>query len=271
MWKDTNGKLHLIVDDNCCKFAFENHLMKKNILIVEDEELYASKLEMLVEIVGHNVLEVVDNSQDALAIVNEKTPDLILMDINIQGDHDGIELADLIHQKKEIPILFISSLKDDSTFRRVSRTQPVGFLLKPFDELQLQRSIDLIISQLPEKAPEKREEDWETGSFNKDFFFVKNRQQLEKVHLENILYLEADGRYTILQTDRKKYLIRIPLSELIAKLPTINFAKTHRSFIVNITKITSVDLQDNVIWLGDKMVPVSRREKEDFLKKIDWI
>lgn len=245
--------------------------MKRNILIVEDEELYASKLEMLVDMAGHHLVGIVDNSQDALKMIEQVVPDLILMDINIQGEHDGIELADLIHQEREIPILFISSLKDDMTFRRVSRTRPVGFLLKPFDELQLQRSIDLIISQLPKENKVEDLHNWETTQFDTDHFFVKSKQKLEKVLIANILFLEANGRYTNLHTTAKKYLIRIAMSELANKLPSENFAKTHRSFIIQIDKVTAVDLQDSVVWLGEKNVPLSKREREVFLERIDWI
>ena len=105
---------------------------------------------MQLDKLGYEHLATVDNSQMALAILENETPDLILMDVNIKGDYDGIELADKIHQKENIPILFITSLQDDMTFRRASRTNPVGFLTKPFSKVQLMRSMELVIKQLAE-------------------------------------------------------------------------------------------------------------------------
>jgi len=105
-------------------------------------------LEMLVDKLNHKHIGTVDNSQDALTLLEKSIPDLILMDVHIQGEYDGIELAGLIHQQHPIPIIFITSLKDDLTFSRASRSNPVNFLVKPFDKLQLQRSIQLGVKKL---------------------------------------------------------------------------------------------------------------------------
>ncbi len=77
------------------------------ILIVEDEELYADRLEMLVEKLEYELIGIVDNSTDALKIIEKTPPDFILMDIHIQGQYDGIELAAQVQQRFDIPIIFI--------------------------------------------------------------------------------------------------------------------------------------------------------------------
>ena len=82
--------------------------MQVSVLIVEDEELYADKMEMQLEKLDYKHLGTVDNSKDALQLIDKDAPDLILMDINIQGEYDGIELADMIHKKSMIPIIFIT-------------------------------------------------------------------------------------------------------------------------------------------------------------------
>lgn len=240
-------------------------MSKIKILIVEDEELYADKMEMQLEKLGHENLGTVDNSNDALMKINEQTPDLILMDVNIRGEYDGIELADKIHEKANIPIIFITSLEDDMTFRRASRTNPVGFLTKPFNDLQLKRSIELIIKQLIEI------EDNSDMIFSKDYFFIKNNQQLEKVVFQEIIYLEADGRYTKIITKNKKYLLRRSLQEMIKRLGGKKFVQTHRSFAVNLALVTRVDLFEFIIYSGSFYVPLSKRTKDDFLKKLEMI
>ena len=196
-------------------------MSKITVLIVEDEQLYAHKMEMQLDKLGYEHLATVDNSQMALAILENETPDLILMDVNIKGDYDGIELADKIHQKENIPILFITSLQDDMTFRRASRTNPVGFLNKPFNELQLQRSLELIVNQLENESDDKQ------SIFSNSFLFIKNQQKLEKVYFKDIFYLEADGRYTKVITKDKKYLLRRSLQELINKFSNHQFIQTN--------------------------------------------
>ncbi|MCB0704996.1 MAG: response regulator [Saprospiraceae bacterium] len=243
-------------------------------LIVEDEELYATKLEMLVEKLGYSVQAQVDNSADALTEIQKQIPDIILMDINIEGEYDGIELADMIHQKHAVPIIFITSLEDERTFKRASRTGPVGFIIKPFNDIQLQRSVEIVLKHLHQNLANSSVEDsseWKEDLVSQKEFFIKTRNQLEKVVFTDILFVEADGRYCKIQTLKKKYLVRIPMSELIGKLPANYFQQSHRSFLVNIEKVSSVNLQDNILLLGDMHVPLSIRKQEAFLQRLNLL
>lgn len=248
--------------------------MAFKILIVEDEALFADQMEMLIDKLGYDHLGTIDNSEAALNSIQQNRPDLILMDIHINGNHDGIELAEMIHKDHAIPIIFITSLKDDLTFSRASRSNPIQFLLKPFDQLQLQRTIEVCVKQLSEMQPEQstEEENWENDFLFGDHFFIKTRQRLEKVHIEDVLFLETDGHYCQVHTSNKKFLVRMSLNELSKRLPPNAFIQTHRSFLVKMDKVTSVDLQDSVIHLiGDKQVPMSKRNKEVVLKELNWI
>jgi len=195
------------------------------------------------------------------------------MDIHIQGSHDGIELADIIHKSHSTPIIFITSLQDDLTFARASRTNPINFLLKPFQDIQLQRAIELCVKKLdqPDSPQKEVKEEWENDFLFEEFFFIKTRQKLEKVSINQVLYLESDGHYCQVYTDTKKFLIRSSLSELEKRLPIDIFIQTHRSFIVNINMIDTVDLQDSVIIIKDKHIPISKRKREALLKRLDWI
>jgi len=217
-----------------------------------------------------------DNSTDALKVLNQETPDLILMDVHINGEHDGIELADIIHKQNPIPVIFITSMVDDLTFKRASRTGPLNFLLKPFTDIQLRRTIELTVRKLTgtEETPPKEElanSSWSSDFLFRDHFFIKTRQQLEKVAIEEVLYLEADGHYCQVHTEDRKFLVHQSMTELSARLSTKAFMSTHRSYYVNLSKITAVDVQENVVKLGRREVPLSRRSKEAVLKRLDWV
>ncbi|MEL7249286.1 MAG: LytTR family transcriptional regulator DNA-binding domain-containing protein [Bacteroidota bacterium] len=233
-----------------------------SVLIIEDEALYADQLEMQLEQLGYAHLGTVDNSSAALSALEEQLPQLILMDIHIRGDYDGVELADMITQRYDIPIIFITSLQDDLTFKRASRTKPASFLVKPFQALQLQRTIELVTTQLPPAT--------EAGALNiqDDQFFIKSRQKLEQVRIADILYLKADGRYTEIHTTQKRHLLRKPLQQLAQQLANYNFMATHRSYIVNRQHIDTVDLEDSVVMLGDVQVPISKRYRESVSKQL---
>lgn len=255
--------------------------MAFSILIVEDEELYADQLEMLVDKLGYDHLGTVDNSADTLAKIKEVPPDLILMDVHINGEHDGIELAGLIQEKRLIPIIFITSLQDDLTFKRASRTGPLNFLVKPFNQLQLQRTIELTVRKLTDSssiasttnaapAAAAKKQEWKSDFLFQEHFFIKTRQQLEKVAIADVLYLEADGHYCLVHTEQRKFLVHQAMTELAARLPN-NFINTHRSYLVNLARITAVDVQDNIVKLGTHQVPMSRRSKDSVLERLDWI
>jgi DNA-binding LytR/AlgR family response regulator len=239
------------------------------ILIVEDEALYADKLEMLIEQLEYEHLATVDNSADALRVVQEQKPDLILMDIYIRGEHDGIELANLILKNHPIPIIFITSLQDNLTFNRAARVNPIQFIQKPFNDLQLQRSIELSIKNLADAAA--TEPAWENDLFVQEHLFIKVRNKLEKVAINEIVFVEADGRYCQIFTENKKYLVRMGLHELEEKLPKDLFVQSHRSYLVNVAKIRSIDLQDNFIQLKEHQIPLSKRQKEVLVAKLNWI
>lgn len=246
-----------------------------SILIVEDEELYADKMEMQLDKLGYCHQATVDNSEAAFREIERNLPDLILMDVNIQGDYDGIELADKIHEKVLVPVIFITSLKDDMTFRRAKRTNPVAFLTKPFDEIQLQRTIELAISQL-DKSSELESSNLADEElvevFTQSHFFIKNRQKLEKVLFTDIIYIKADGRYTQIITQEKKYLIRKSFQEIQERLHPGQFVQSHRSYAVNLKMVSSVDLSEMVVYLGSQnQAPLSKRMKYDFLDRLETI
>ncbi len=257
---------------------FVSKLKKKmsfKILIVEDQELYAEQLEMLVDKLGYEHIATVDNSTHALSMILKNVPDLILMDIHIQGSHDGIELAEMIHQSHLIPIIFITSLQDDETFQRANKIQAVHFLMKPFNDLQLQRIIEMTVSRLQNEDNNLKQnpptEEWENDFLFQDHFYIKTRQKLDKVSINDVLFLEADGHHCWIHTSAKKFLVRMPMKELSNRLPKFFFIQTHRSCIVNIQKIQSVNLEESVIVFENTQAPLSKRNKEILLQKLNWI
>ncbi len=121
-------------------------MTQKKILVVEDEAVIAMLLAKVLETLGYTVAGPVANGADAIQLAGSEHPDLILMDIRIEGDIDGIETTVKIHEQQDIPIVFLTAHSDNDTYERAMATKPSGFLLKPFkrDELELtiETSID---------------------------------------------------------------------------------------------------------------------------------
>ncbi|MEG3842558.1 ATP-binding protein [Microcoleus sp. herbarium14] len=120
------------------------------ILIVEDELLIAKNLSHKLENLGYQIADLVSCGADAIERAGEMKPDLILMDIVIKGDIDGIETAAIIHQKLDIPIIYTTAYADDETLERAENTGSYGYLLKPFKEREMHATIKIALSKYQE-------------------------------------------------------------------------------------------------------------------------
>lgn len=116
-----------------------------NILIIEDETLIAMQIENRLEQMGHRVLYNVKSSDEVFAIDSLNNIDLIISDINIEGDLDGITTSRIIHERYKIPVIFITAYKDIETLKKASLVDYAGYVMKPFREDELEALINLTI------------------------------------------------------------------------------------------------------------------------------
>lgn len=123
-----------------------------NIVVVEDEALVAEEIKDRLERIGHKVLFIADRGVEVISIVKSvDNIDLILMDIRIKGDMDGIETARIIHEYSNVPVIFVSAHSDHATLDRSQQPAKYGYIIKPFDEQDLLMAIDLAIHRFEEE------------------------------------------------------------------------------------------------------------------------
>jgi len=115
------------------------------VLIAEDEILVAKDIRDALLHLGHEVVEIVSSGEDAVEKTGRSKPDLILMDIVLQGTVDGIEAARLIRERFGVPIIFLTAFSDDATLNRAKVTAPFGYLLKPVEERDLKATIEVAL------------------------------------------------------------------------------------------------------------------------------
>lgn len=142
--------------------------MKRRILIVEDEAVTSVLLEKTLKELGYEVVGSAFDGAEAINLAREKQPEIILMDIRIQGDMDGIETAKRIYQQYKIPIIYLTAHSDDDTIKRAVESGPFGYLIKPFKERELYSNIEMVAhkhklyqtttAQRPVQSPEPEEE-----------------------------------------------------------------------------------------------------------------
>ncbi|TVR73021.1 MAG: GGDEF domain-containing response regulator [Spirochaetaceae bacterium] len=120
-------------------------MQERRVLIVEDEKIIALDLQRRLEKFGYRVVALCATAEEAVEAALEYLPDIILMDIMLGGERDGVDAAIEIKQKKNIPIVFLTAYADDKTVDRAKRAEPVGYVLKPFKERELQTTIDIAL------------------------------------------------------------------------------------------------------------------------------
>ena len=140
--------------------------LKARLLVVEDERLVALALEKCLTQLGHEVVALVTVGWDAVKRAEELQPDLVLMDIRLKGEMDGIEAAIRIHKTLNIPILYLTAYSDDSTLERAREAHPYGYILKPFEERALKSAIEVALYTASLQSRTRRTRDRMIGILN---------------------------------------------------------------------------------------------------------
>ncbi len=132
---------------------------KASILIVEDEAIVAEDLSQKLVRLGYKVNAITACGEEAVALARERRPDLVLMDIRLKGPMDGVQAADVIRQECDIAVIYLTAHSDPATLQRAKLTEPFGYILKPFEELELETHIQMALykHQAEQKLREQRE------------------------------------------------------------------------------------------------------------------
>ena len=137
-------------------------MKKLQILVVEDESLVAKDIVNMVRGLGYSVPAVVSTGEEAIVIAEKTRPDIILMDIVLKGQIDGIEAAQHIWENFSIPVVYLTAYADEATLQRAKVTEPFGYILKPFDERELQTTIEMAFFKAQMEKKLRERERWLT-------------------------------------------------------------------------------------------------------------
>ncbi|MHC1791294.1 response regulator [Solidesulfovibrio sp.] len=126
-------------------------MIPARVMIVEDEAITAMATGAMLKRLGHVVLAAVGTGQDALVAFRLQRPDLVLMDIRLDGDLDGIETAKLLRRDSDVPVVFVSAFVDESTRTRAAEAGPFDFMPKPLDEYDLKNLLSRLLPTVGER------------------------------------------------------------------------------------------------------------------------
>lgn len=237
---------------------------KIRILIVEDEMLIAANIAMQLENYGYEIVGIIPRGEEALKVVANEQPDLVLMDINLKGEIDGIQTAIAMQKTGKIPVIYLTANTDDAHFNRAKATNPYAFISKPFKKLDLQHAVELAVERILRENNEPKTE--QNKLVLDDRIFVKQNDLMCKILISDILYLEADRNYCQVYTKDKNYLLVNTLRNMEDKLPAETFQRIHRSFIVNLNFVN--EFNHSNITVGSKILPLSKELRPELMARL---
>ena len=257
------------------------------LLIVENQPLAARLLTVLVRGLGYEPVGPATTADDAADLFRESLPpiDMALLDISLDGDRDGIELAHELRAVRPLPVIFLTSMADESTFLRAKMARPAAYLLKPYDAAALQHALELALlnytaghaAPLPAALAGPADSNglgdsaglrWNHEVLLSDCLFLRDRSRLVKVCLSDIQYIESGDKYCALVTATGRYLSRQPLRELALELPAQQFVQIQRGYLVNVTYIESFDEGQTTVMVAGTALPLSRSYRDNLLNRL---
>lgn len=232
------------------------------VCIIEDEQVNITSLMLILKELDYEVTGIAMDYNQAIEMLNSVEPDIVLVDIMLGNEKDGILLGQLIRNKYGKPFIFITSLSDKDTIKKATLTNPDGYLLKPYNKAEIYAAIEVAINNSAKQGNQLPK-----VSFFDKHIFVKDEYKYVKLEFKSIWYIKAEGNYIKIYTGDKNLMIRSSLNSFIQKLPLSKFIQTQKSYVVNIDMIQSIT--GNEVIVSGATVPLGKIYKADLLAKLN--
>lgn len=233
-----------------------------NCIVVDDEKMARVIIKTLCDqIKSLNLLEEFPNAIQAIKYLNENQVDLIFLDIHMPN-FSGL---DFIKTLKDPPKIIFTTSDPKFAIEAFEYDFIVDYLLKPVELPRFEKAIAKAKKRITaqnqlnsSKAPELKND-----------FYVNIDRRLIKIDLPSIYLIEAKGDYINIKTEDNNYVVHSTLKKIEEKLPDSLFLKVHRSYIINVKKI--IDIEDNSVLIKKDVIPVSRSNRPELMKRLDLL
>lgn len=235
----------------------------KNVMIVEDDIIVLEGLKSIVSKLGYNVVAGVVDAASAIAKLEHHAIDFVFLDIDIEGERDGIWLASFINKHYDIPFIYTTGNDDIQTIETAIKTNPCSYLIKPFKEKDIVSAIEMVKQRI------KTHNEIKAQSVEKSVFLLQEDDGYEKHNFDSILFIELAGEKNKIFTKTKTSIVSKSILEIEKVLPEY-FFQIHPSFIINANKVIRVGV-DSVILKDNFLLPIAKELKADVIRKLKII
>ena len=231
--------------------------MQLNCIAIDDEPLALIKLKGFIEKVPMlKLARTFDNAVEAVGWLKENSTDLIFLDIQME-QLTGIQFLETVKYR---PYIIITSAFDQYAVKGYE-LDVTDYLLKPFHFQRFLKSVEKVLDLHSQRQADKNDQ-----QPSENYMFVKTEYRLERIDFNEILYIEGMKDYLRIICSNKKIMTLQSFSKIEESLPSGKFCRVHKSFIVAIDKIRSIER--GVIVIADQRIPVSNTYKDSFFSKI---
>lgn len=233
-------------------------MQKPKIGVVEDEMVIADTICLNLRKLGYTTSTPSPNYSRAIKMMEEEKPDLMLIDINLGGEKDGVDLALYLREHYPIPLIFLTANSDAATLERAKTAMPDGYIVKPYKKSDLFAAIEIAISNRSKPAPKAE---------GADFIMVKDGYDFIKVFLAEILFILSDQNYAVLHLKNgKKLMVRSTIGEMLDKLPATQFVRINRGTIVHLAQISKI--QTDKVIIGDFAFSIGKLLRDELVTRL---
>jgi len=234
--------------------------------VVEDELVIGRTILNTLNELGYSHCGPAISYTEAMEMMEQDKPDLLLLDIQLSGKKDGIDVAQKLNELYPIPFIFLTANSDGETIDRAKKVKPHAYIVKPFTKEELFAAIEIAFSNFDSSRNNPRPEH-PNAPHPKGYMFVRDGYVFRKIFFNDLLYLESDANYVTLHLkSQKKVMVRSTLNDFTEQLDQGIFIRIHRSYSVNINMVDEVfptEVSVNAI-----KIPVGKSYKEDLYKAL---
>ena len=234
--------------------------------IVEDELVIARTIVSTLDELGYAHCGPAISYTEAMEMLDKNKPDLLLLDIQLSGKKDGIDVAQKVNELYQIPFIFLTANSDGETIDRAKKVKPHAYIVKPFTKEELFAAIEIAFSNFTGNRSDTKPEHT-TSYHSKEYMFVRDGYVFRKIFFNDLLYLESDANYIVLHLkSQKKVMVRSTLNDFTEQIDQKIFLRVHRSYSVNINMID--DVFPTEISIGGIKIPIGKSFREELLKAL---
>lgn len=232
--------------------------MKPEILIVEDDLIIAETVKADLLEADYHVVGVCQSGEEALEVVEKSLPDLLLMDIKLEGKLDGIQVSERILKKYRVPIIYLTDVTARETVKEAISTRPSSYLVKPFQTHQLLIAVEAALFNGNSEY---------LG--NKAGYFRQDKEHIKVVY-KDIIFLKAGGAYCEVHTSKgEKILLTKSLNQVLKKIPCTDLIRVHKSYCINKNYVDK--LMGKMLYVGNERIKIGETYEHVLAEHFDII